>query len=177
MFFSVSRSRDGKRLSYGMSPFLRGALLFALASVLAMLAFSLTAADVAEAPLAGKVNLVLMPTLLALGSLYRYRVLFDAGKGEAYLDHGLVFAYHRRRWTFDEVTGLIVRSYPTRKLDPAGTRYVFGFYFSGKPVILEKGCAPGTFQHFYYSFKSFFPRPVNDESDGTIPKPGTERTR
>lgn len=177
MFFSVSRSRDGKRLSYGMKPFLRGALVFALASVLAMIAFSLTPEDIAGAPLAGKINLVLMPTLLLAGSLYRYRVLFDSDRSEAYLDHGLLFAYRRTRWSFDEVTGLIVRSYPTRKLDPAGTRYVFGFYFSGRPVILEKGCAPGAFQHFYYSFKTFFPRPVNDDSDGKVPNPGNERSR
>lgn len=160
-----------------MRPFLRGALAFALASVLAMAAFSLTPEDIAEAPWAGRVNLVLMPILLALGSLYRYRVLFDAEKGEVYLDHGLMFPYRRRRWAFEEVTGLIVRSYPTRKLDPAGTRYVFGFYFSGRPVILERSCSPGAFQHFYYSFKAFFPFPVNEDAGGNIPNPGNERSR
>ncbi len=166
MFFSVSLSPSGRRLSYGMRPFLRGALLFALASVLAMVAFSLTAEDLAEMGLPGRVNLVAMPLLLALGSLYRYRLRFDADRQEVCLDHGLLFLYRRKRWTFDEVTGLLVREYPTRKLDPAGTRYQFGFYLSGKPVVLERSLSPGNFRAFYGAFASFFPRTVPGQESG-----------
>lgn len=170
MFFSVSRSRDGKRLSYGMRPFLRGTLGFSFASILSMILFSLTTEDLTRMPQAGRVNVVLLPVLLALGSLYRYRLLFDAEREEAYLDHGLVFLYRRKRYRFDEVTGLIAQPYRTRRIDPAGIRYVFGFYLSGRPVILEKGCPPGTFRHLYYSFKAFFPHPINEEG-GAVPEP------
>ncbi len=176
MFFAVFLSRDGKRLSFGMRPFLRGAVGFALFSVLAMIAFTLTPENLADTPLAGKVNLVVFPVLLALGFLYRYRLLFDAEKEEVCLDRGLVFLYRRKRYRFDEVTGVMARPYATRKLDPAGTRYVFGFYLSGRPVILERSCSPGAFRHFYYSFKSFFPLAVNEEG-GPGPNDGASLKR
>lgn len=160
MFFTVRLSRNGRYLTYGMRPFLRGTLLFALASVLAMILFSLTAEDLAGMGAAGRVNLVLMPLLLALGSLYQYRLRFDSEGQEVFLDQGLLFLYRRKRWSFDDVTGMLIREYPTRKLDLAGSRCQFGFYLSGKPVILERSLSPGNFQAFYYAFASFFPRSI-----------------
>jgi len=163
VFFTVFRKPDGSRLTYGMRPFLRVALLVGLISVVGMFFVSLTPEDIKEAPMIGRINLVVVPVLLLLGVLYQYRLVFDKKNEEIYLDRGLVFLFHRKVFSFDDVNGILIKSFPTRKIDPAGIRFTFGFYLTGKTLLLERGAPPGAFENFYYAFKVFFPRPVNED--------------
>lgn len=171
MFFSVTLKRDGTRLTWSMSGPLRFGLSFALLSVLAMIVFSLTAAEYAALRPIGKVNVVLFPVLLLLGVLYDYRIVFDKAEGTVTIKSGVVFAARRRVLPLDAVQKLVVRSVSPGKrapneVEPGGGlrrgRVFIGFVIGGRLIVLDRACSVKKARSWVLAFRSFMPFSVEE---------------
>lgn len=174
MFFSVSLSKDGEKLSFHMNPALRGVLLFFLLSVLAMFLFSFSPEDFTNAPLPGKINLILLPLLLLGGTLYRYTILFDKSREIIEIQSGLLFWYRTQSYPFSDLTGLVRKRIRISKSHSGGEeskilaysrdRVIFGFIIRGKLIVIDRKGKPAAVNQFYMSFRAFFPQEVNEEN-------------
>ena len=169
MFFSVSLSRNGLRLSYHMSYLLRGCILFLLVSILLMFLFSFTTEDFRTAGTLGKINIIVLPILLALGSLYRFTVVFDRQEESIEVHKGLLIWFRTERYDFSDLQQLVVQRIHAGRLDPADesrnpfperVRYIFGFRIAGKTILIERAARKKHMEMYYSAFKAFYPRPV-----------------
>lgn len=175
MFFSVSLSKDGEKLSYHMNPALRGVLWFFLASVLCMFLFSFSADDFYGASPAGKINIILLPLLLTLGSLYKYTILFDRAREVIEIQTGFLFRYKVKSHPFSDLNGLVRRRIHISRPRSGGgeekilswsrDRIIFGFIISGKLIVIDRKGKPAAIDGFYRSFKAFFPYDVDEENN------------
>lgn len=162
MFFSVVLSKDGNRLSYRMSWAVRAPVIFVFISLILMFAFNFTAESFGEAPLLGKINTIVLPLAFLLGTCYRYRLVFDKGSRTIDYERGLLFPYRRTRYTFEDLRGLRVREYRSRRLDLSTHRYTFGFYLGDRFILIDRASSVGGMRKLYSAFKAFFPDPVNE---------------
>jgi hypothetical protein len=157
-FFDAALKRGGRELVFSMNPLLRGMIVFALVSVASMLLFNFEPGDFAEAPLLGKLNLIILPLLLLLGSLYKYTIRFDAETKRIRRERGLLFLSFSESWSFSELTSVECTGYATRKIDIfSERRYSFGFSIAGRTLMLEKALSHTKAKQFLALFRSFFP--------------------
>jgi hypothetical protein len=155
-----------------MSPVLRAALVFAPASVLAMLAFSLTPGEYAALGPFGKVNVYLVPVLLALGVLYDYRITLDKVANTAEVTGGLVFLHRSQVFRLDQVQKLVIRVVSPGKggetedgLPATGlrrSRAFIGFIIAGKLIVLDRACPARTARGWVLAFRAFMPFSVEE---------------
>ncbi len=159
-FFSASVSRDGRTLSFGMNPLLRGGILFFLLSIAAMFLFVFTPENFREAPTIGKINTVVLPVLLLLASLVEYRITFDRRDGSITIRKGLVILAKAERFRFEDLHGVKKASFRAHTLELFGTRACFGLYLGSKLVILDRSIPAERAESFYNILVSYFPRQV-----------------
>ncbi len=174
MFFTVSLSKDEQKLTYHMSPVLRGILWFFLISIVLMFLFSFSVADFNNAPLPGKINTFVLPIILLIGSLYKYSLVFNKNTSEIEIYSGVVFFYKTKKFKFEELNNIVkrrikIRSFNKGEMENKITsyrrdRFIFGFVINGKMILIDRNCKPLKTEQFYMSFKSFFPLIVSDES-------------
>ncbi len=171
-FFAAKLSKNGNRLSWGMSPILRGGLIFAFVSVAGMIVFSLTASEYAALSIIGKINVVVLPILLLFGSIYEYRVTFDKAEGSVEIRKGLFFLPRREKYEIRAVQRLVVRTVrpgrgnlPENELMSTGFRLgrVFiGFLISGRMIVLDRACSFRKARGWIIAFRAFIPFQVEE---------------
>jgi hypothetical protein len=171
-FFAVKLSGDGKRLSWGMNPTLRAGIVVALLSVLGMILFSLSSTEYETLSPIGKVNVILIPILLFLGSVYEYRVIFDKANEVVEIRTGLLFLFRRRRRPLDEVQRFVVRTVRPGAKDSGESelavtgfrrgRVFIGFLISGKMIVLDRACSIRRARGWVAAFRAFMPFEVEE---------------
>ena len=168
VFYSVNLSADGNQLAWKMSPVLRTAIGAALASVAAMLIWSLEPGDFAESAIIGKVNLIAIPILLVFGVCYEHSVVLDRNERWIETRSGLIFWKRRHRWRADQMVGLeyrVVRARGRNRREEAGggdwrTRTSFGFQMQDRLILLDRSVCAQKARLWLQSFRAFWPDPV-----------------
>ncbi|MBN2658447.1 MAG: hypothetical protein JXR86_15415 [Spirochaetales bacterium] len=158
-----------------MNPALRGILWFFLASLILMFIFSFSGEDFSEAPLPGKINVVLLPLLFFLGSFYKYTLVFDKSSETISVYSGLLFFYRKRDYSFGDLNSVVKRYIKIRNPRSGGDeakytafsrdRIIFGFVIDGKMILIDRNGRPNRMEELYMSFKAFFPYSVKEETE------------
>lgn len=159
-----------------MNPVLRTGLGIALASVIAMILFSLTGAEYAALGPVGRINVIVIPTLLLLGTLYDYRIVFDKANETVTIRSGLVIAGRTRTYRLDEVQQLVIRTINPRKRSPDQVdtgvdleatgfrpgRAFIGFLIGGRLEVLDRACSLRRARGWVMAFRAFMPFSVEE---------------
>jgi len=155
-----------------MNPLLRAGIIFAFLSVIGMLLFSLTASEYKALPTFGKTNVILIPILFFLGSVYEYRVTFDKSKNRVEIRNGLIFAFHRKTRPLNDVQRLVVRKVrpgakvgEDNELSSSGWRpgrVFIGFLISGRMIVLDRACSIKRARGWVTAFRAFMPFEVEE---------------
>ena len=163
MFFSVSLSKDEKRLDYRMNPAIRFVFIFFLISLLLMFVFSFTPSDFKNAPLAGKINTFLLPFFVLLGSTYRYTVRFNKELEIIEIIKGFGPFVSRKKLPLKSLTAIVKqRVHSGIKKESAGhflgrERFIFGFFIDGKLILVDRAARRKQLETLFGAFRAFFP--------------------
>ena len=131
-----------------------------------MFIFTFTAEDFVTATPAGKINTIVLPLLVLVGSIYTNSVTFNKNTGKLLLTKGFFPFVKNTVYPFNNVEAVIFNPIgdPTKNnsfLSVSGRKYMFGFKLTnGKYIILERSANEKTATAFYTAFLAFFPNKI-----------------
>lgn len=163
MFFTVSLSKDENTLTYGMSPAIRFVFIFFLLSLVMMFLFSFTPEDFNQAPLAGKINTILLPFIMLLGSTYRYTIRMNKKIEKMEILKGFGPFLSRKSFPLQSLTAIVKqRVHSGIKKESAGhflgrERFIFGFFVDGKLILIDRAARKKQLETLFGAFRAFFP--------------------
>ncbi len=163
MFFSVALSKDENILIYRMNPVIRSVFIFFLFSLIMMFAFSFTISDFKEAPLAGKINTVLLPVLVLLGSTYRFTIQFNKELEIIEIIKGFGPFISKQHLPLSSLTAVVKRRVHSgiNKESAPGflgrERFIFGFFIEGKLLLIDRAAKRKQLETLFGAFRAFFP--------------------
>jgi len=163
MFFTASLSKDNRILSYHMKYSIRVTLAFILLSLAGMFIFSFTLEDFNSASMPGKINIIFLPVLVIIGSLYINTIIINKNIQEITIKKGFAPFVKKEKYNFKDLEAVIYNPIGDPNKDNSFfnfsfRKYMFGFKLkNGSYVILERAANEKTATAFYAAFRAFFP--------------------